>query len=106
MSDKLAVIQTGGKQYLVKTGQIFKIEKLKDAKEGAVVNFDKVLLVVDDKKVKIGNPTVSGSSVSAKVKKEGRADKIVILKYKSKTRYRVKKGHRQPFTEVKIEEIK
>jgi len=113
MSKKLAVIQTGGKQYLVEPGQVLKIEKLDGAKEGlptgqagGVVSFDKVLLTIDGSEVKIGKPNVEGASVSATVKKEGRADKIVVLKYKAKTRHRVKRGHRQPFTEVTIGEIK
>lgn len=106
MSKKLAVIQTGGKQYLVEPGQVLKIEKLDGAKEGGVVSFDKVLLVADGNDVKIGKPDVEGASVSVTVKREGRAEKVVVLKYKAKTRHRVKRGHRQPFTEVKIEEIK
>ncbi|MCK6463048.1 MAG: 50S ribosomal protein L21 [Candidatus Pacebacteria bacterium] len=108
MNDKLAVIQTGGKQYLVKAGQKIKVEKLNDAdaQEGATVNFDKVLLVAEGDNIKVGKPQVAGSSVSAKVLRNGRADKITILKYKSKTRSRKKAGHRQPFTEVQIEEIK
>lgn len=106
MSKKLAVIQTGGKQYLVEPGQVLKIEKLDGAKEGGVVSFDKVLLTIDGSEVKIGKPNVEGASVSATVKREGRAEKIVVLKYKAKTRHRVKRGHRQPFTEVTIGEIK
>lgn len=105
MSDKLAVIQTGGKQYLVKSGQSLKIERLKNTPKKGVV-FSKVLLVADGDDVKIGKPLVDGASVSAKIKSEGRAKKITILRYKSKTRSRKKRGHRQPYTEVAIDGIK
>ena len=105
-SDKLAVIETGGKQYLVKPGQTLKVEKLKDAKEGGAVDFDKILLLIDGEEVKIGKPYIDGSKVSATVKKEGRAEKITVLHYKAKVRHRKKAGHRQPFTEVVIGDIK
>lgn len=106
MSNKLAVIQTGGKQYLVEPGQVLKIEKLEGVKEGDTVSFDKVLFLANEGDVKVGKPNIEGSVVSAIVKKEGRAKKVVVMKYKSKTRLRVKNGHRQPFTEVTIGEIK
>lgn len=106
MNDKFAVINTGGKQYIVKEGQILKIEKLKNAEKDSDVSFDQVLLVADRDKVKVGKPIIEGANVSAKVKSEGRAKKITILRYKSKTRSRKKKGHRQSFTEVIIQEIK
>lgn len=101
---KLAIIKTGGKQYLVKEGDRLKIEKI-DAKEGEEVKFDKVLLVFD-KDVKIGTPFLEDTKVSAKVLKNGRAKKIIIFHYHSKTRYKKKAGHRQPFTEIEIKEIK
>ena len=94
----------GGKQYLVLPGQKLKIEKL-DAKEGGKIVFDEVLLVSDDKKVEIGAPLVKGAKVEAKVLRQGRAKKIIVFRYHSKTRYRKKKGHRQPFTEVEITKI-
>ena len=103
---KSAVIETGGKQYLVQAGQILKVEKLKDAKEGGIVSFDNVLLIIDGEEIKLGKPFVEGAKVSAEVKKEGRAEKVVVLRYKRKTRARRKMGHRQPFTEVIIQEIK
>jgi|SRR3989338_4508888 len=99
-----AVVKTGGKQYLVLPGQKLKIEKL-DAKEGGKIVFDEVLLVSDDKKVEIGAPLVKGAKVEAKVLRQGRAKKIIVFRYHSKTRYRKKKGHRQPFTEVEITKI-
>ena len=105
MDNKFAVIQTGGKQYIVKEGRTFKIEKLKNATMDGNVSFDRVLLVADGDNVKVGKPIVEGAGVSAKVKSEGRAKKITILRYKSKTRSRKKKGHRQPFTEVTVQKI-
>jgi large subunit ribosomal protein L21 len=105
-SNKSAVIETGGKQYLVQSGQVLKVEKIKDAKEGEAVSFDKILLIIEGEEIKLGKPYVEGAKVSAEVKKEGRAEKIVVLRYKRKTRARRKMGHRQPFTEVVIKEIK
>ena len=105
-SNKSAVIETGGKQYLVKPGQTLKVEKLENAKEGGIVSFDKILLLIEGEEIKLGKPYVEGAKVSAEVKKEGRAKKVTVLRYKRKTRSRKKKGHRQPFTEVVIQEIK
>lgn len=101
-----AVIQTGGKQYIVSENDTVHIEKL-DAKEGETVTFTDVLLVADDKgkTVSIGEPTVKGAKVEAKVLEQGREKKVVIGKYKPKKRYRVKKGHRQHYTEVQITTI-
>ena len=101
---KLAVIKTGGKQYLVKEGDRVKFEKI-SANEGDNFDFDNVLLVAD-KEVNIGAPLVKGAKVKAKVLKQGRAKKVIIFHYHSKTRYKKKAGHRQPFTEVEILEIK
>lgn len=100
----LAVIKTGGKQYLVEPGQKLKVEKL-DAPEGEKIVFDEILLVADDKKIDVGTPLVRGAKVEAKVLKQGRRKKIIVFKYHSKTRYRKKKGHRQHFTEVEIIKI-
>jgi|ETNmetMinimDraft_11_1059920.scaffolds.fasta_scaffold331165_1 large subunit ribosomal protein L21 len=99
---KHAVIETGGKQYVVTEGQSLNIEKLPGSKEGESTTFDKVLLINDGKTTKIGVPYIDGASIEATIEKNGRAKKITVLKYKRKTRYRVKKGHRQPFTRVKI----
>jgi len=101
---KFAIIKTGGKQYRVKEGSAFKFEKL-DKKEGAQVIFDKVLLYSDGKKTEVGQPLVKGVKVTGKVVKQGKAKKITVIKYKRKIRYRRKKGHRQHFTQVKIEKI-
>lgn len=97
----LAVIRTGGKQYLVLPGQKIKIEKL-DKKEGEEVVFDQVLLLEKQKKLEIGLPLIKGAKAIGEVLKQGKGKKIIIFKYKPKTRYKVKKGHRQPFTEVEI----
>ena len=100
-----AIISTGGKQYRVSVGQKLKIEKLPLEAESAVT-FDKVLLLAHGEDVSVGTPTIPGATVTGKVLKQGRADKVIVFKYHSKTRYRKKKGHRQPFTEVEIIGIK
>jgi large subunit ribosomal protein L21 len=97
----LAVIKTGGKQYLVSPGQKIKIEKI-NKKEGSEVTFKEVLLLEKGRKVEIGTPLVKGAKVVGKVIKQGKGEKVTILKYKAKTRYKKKTGHRQPFTEIEI----
>ncbi|MDP3710567.1 MAG: 50S ribosomal protein L21 [bacterium] len=97
----LAVIKTGGKQYVIAPGQKLKIEKI-DVQEGDVFVFDQVLLIADSEKFEVGMPMLKDAKVEAKVIKQGRAPKLIILKYHSKTRHRKKIGHRQPFTEVEI----
>lgn len=98
-----AIIKTGGKQYVVEEGKVISIEKL-DVEEGAEVTFDEVLLVSGDD-VKIGAPNVEGAKVTGKVLEQGKERKIRIFKYKAKSNYRRRQGHRQPFTKVKIEKI-
>lgn len=99
-----AVIETGGKQLKVEVGMPIYVEKLEVA-AGDVVTFDKVL-VVSDKSTKVGTPYVKGATVTAKVEKQGKAKKIVIIKYKPKKgSTRRKQGHRQPFTKLIIETI-
>ncbi|MBI4193426.1 MAG: 50S ribosomal protein L21 [Candidatus Colwellbacteria bacterium] len=100
----IAVITTGGKQYLVEPGTRIRVEKLEGA-AGSDVSFNEVLLIADGDTVRVGKPLVSGASVSAKVLGQGRAGKKIVFKFKSKTRSRKKKGHRQPFTEVEITNI-
>ncbi len=100
----LAVIKTGGKQYLVSPGDKIKIEKI-DKKEGEEVVFDDVLLLEKRNKIEIGTPKVKGAKVIGKVLTHGKGEKVIIFKYKPKKRYKVKKGHRQPFTEVEITKI-
>ena len=100
---KLSVINTGGKQYLVASGDVVSIEKLPgEHKVGDKIVFDKVLLVADDKGAKIGNPTVSGETVSAEIVDIGNAPTVTVIKYKAKSRYFKKRGHRQPYFMVKI----
>jgi len=98
-----AVIKTGGKQYKVAKGDVLYVEKLKTSNKEVV--FDQVLLLVDEKNTKVGQPTVADASVSAEVLEEGKGKKKMVFRYKSKTRYKKKKGHRQPFTKVKITKI-
>ncbi|PIR87727.1 MAG: 50S ribosomal protein L21 [Candidatus Harrisonbacteria bacterium CG10_big_fil_rev_8_21_14_0_10_45_28] len=99
-----AVIEAGGKQYRVSPGEKIKVEKM-EAEEGAEVNFDKVLLVVEGDSVKLGTPYVEKAKVTAKVASQGRHKKVIIFKFKAKTRQRTKNGHRQPFTELEILKI-
>ncbi|MDD5551689.1 MAG: 50S ribosomal protein L21 [Candidatus Pacebacteria bacterium] len=100
----LAIIKTGGKQYLINPGDKIKIEKL-DEKEGKSVDFKEVLLVEKNGSIKIGMPIVKSAKVSGKIIKQARAKKVEIFKYKAKKRYKVKRGHRQPYTEVEITKI-
>jgi large subunit ribosomal protein L21 len=100
----IAVIKTGGKQYKVIPGQKIKIEKLEN-KIGDEIIFDNVLLLDNEKDVLIGKPFIDGAKVLGKVLAQERHDKVIIYKYKPKKRYRLKKGHRQPYTEVEIVKI-
>ena len=98
-----AIIETGGKQYVVEGGDKIRVEKL-DVKEGDNVTFDKVLFVSGDEP-KVGAPYVDGAKVEAKVLAQGKAKKVVVYKYKSKKNERKKNGHRQPYTLVEISGI-
>lgn len=101
----LAVIKTGGKQYIVKEGTTLMVEKLTGEKGGKIA-FDQVLLMGDEGgEVKVGMPTVAGAKVEATILEHGRAPKITVIKYKRKVRYKRKIGHRQHYTKVKIEKI-
>ncbi|MGA1046486.1 MAG: 50S ribosomal protein L21 [Minisyncoccia bacterium] len=99
-----AIIRTGGKQYSVEKGSVLKIEKL-DKEEGSEIIFDDVLLLDNESGLSVGTPTVAKAKVTAKVLSQGRGKKQIIFKYKNKTRYSVKNGHRQPYTEVEITNI-
>ena len=99
-----AISQTGGKQYKVAEGDTVLVEKL-EAAEGDVVTFDQVLTVVKDSEVVVGKPVVDGAKVTAKVEAQGKGKKILVFKYKAKSNYRKRQGHRQPFTKVVIEKI-
>ncbi len=105
-SEVFAVIQTGGKQYLVRPGETLKIEKIVPPEKGDTLAFEEVLLVFDGKEVKIGTPYVSGAKVTAKIEGEERDKKVSVIRYKSKTRQFKKKGHRQIHTKITITEIK
>ncbi len=98
-----AIIATGGKQYKVSEGDVIRVEKL-GAEAGSAYTFDQVLVVSGDE-VKVGDPVVAGATVDATVIEDGKAKKIIVYKYKRKTGYHKKQGHRQPFTKVKIEKI-
>ncbi|MBN2984843.1 MULTISPECIES: 50S ribosomal protein L21 [Cohnella] len=100
-----AIIETGGKQYKVQAGDVLFVEKLA-ANEGDSVTFDRVLAVSGDNGFVTGSPLVSGASVTAKVEKHVKGEKIIVFKYKPKKNIRKKQGHRQPYTKVTIESIK
>lgn len=99
-----AIIKTGGKQYRVSEGDVVLIEKL-EAAEGDVVEFDNVLTLVKEGEVVIGKPLIEGAKVTGKVVAQGKGKKILVFKYKAKSNYRKRQGHRQPFTKVVIEKI-
>jgi len=104
---EFAVIQTGGKQYKVKVGDEIKIEKLLgDHKEGDKVVFDKVLLVDNGSDTTIGTPFIEKAKVNATITKIGRLAKVNVIKYKQKSKYFKKNGHKQPYFQIKIESIK
>jgi len=99
-----AVIKTGGKQYKVQDGDKILIEKLPQ-NDGENVSFDQVLLYVNSEDVKIGQPFIGDAIVVGKILEHGKGDKKIVFRYKSKTRYKKKKGHRQPYTKVEILKI-
>lgn len=102
---EFAIIETGGKQYKVAVGDVVSIEKLPgDNNEGDKIAFDKVLLV-EGKDTKIGSPYVDGAKVEAELVEEGRGKKLNILRFRAKSRYTRRLGHRQPFSKVKITKI-
>ena len=98
-----AIIATGGKQYKVAEGDILRVEKL-GVEAGETFTFDQVL-AVSDSELKVGNPTVEGATVTASVIGDGKAKKVIVYKYKRKSGYHKKNGHRQQYTAVKIEKI-
>ena len=102
---KVAVIVTGGKQYRVSEGDTVYVEKLA-VEEGSSYTFDQVLAIIDGKEAQFGTPVLEGASVSATVEKNGKGKKIRVFKMKPKKHYRRTQGHRQPYTRVKITEIK
>ncbi|MBD3282134.1 MAG: 50S ribosomal protein L21 [Candidatus Portnoybacteria bacterium] len=100
----LAVIKTGGKQYLVKKGDKIEIEKI-NKKEGDKIEFTDVLLIQKNKKTEVGRPKVKNTKVIAEIIEQGRGDKVIVFKYKSKKRYKKKRGHKQPYTKIEIKDI-
>jgi len=100
-----AVIVSGGKQYPVSPGEVVRLEKLPEA-EGSAVEFDRVALVTnDDGKTTVGAPWVEGARVRGEVTAQGRAKKVMIIKFHRRQNYRRRQGHRQAYTEVRISEI-
>jgi large subunit ribosomal protein L21 len=105
--EEFAVINTGGKQYKVSEGGLVSIEKIKgEYKKGDKLSFDKVMLVDDGKDTTIGTPYITGAKVDGEIVEIGRTRKVMVVKYKQKSRYLKRNGHRQPFFKVKITSIK
>lgn len=101
-----AVIRTGGKQYRVEPGDEFNIEKLTDAEDGGTVEFDEILAVGEGEDLVVGTPVVEDASVKADVVvAEGRGKKVMVFKKKRRKRYQSKRGHRQPYTRIKITDV-
>ncbi len=99
-----AIIRTGGKQYHVAAGDRLRVEKIQ-GNVGDTVELADVLMVVDGEEIKIGQPVVDGAKVIAKIAEQGKAKKVVVFKKKRRKGYRVKRGHRQPYTALTIEDI-
>ena len=99
-----AIIETGGKQYKVQAGDVISVEKL-NVDAGTSYTFDRVLGLLDGDSSTFGKPTVAGATVTGQIMGDGKAKKVIIYKYKAKKGFHKKKGHRQPFTRVKIEAI-
>lgn len=100
-----AIIETGGKQYRVEPGDVIDVERLPENEPGDTLEIEKVLLLNQDGDVSIGQPYVEDARVIARIESEGRGEKVVVFKYKPKIRYRRKKGHRQRFARLTIEEV-
>ena len=100
-----AVVEAGGRQYRVAPGEVVRMEKV-DAQKGEAVSFDRVtMLAADGGSITVGKPYVSGAKVSGKVLAQNRDRKVLVFRYKPKKRIRVLRGHRQPYSLVKIEDI-
>ncbi|MDO8672056.1 MAG: 50S ribosomal protein L21 [Dehalococcoidia bacterium] len=99
-----ATIKTGGKQYKVSVGQVIDVERL-PVPVGDTVEIDRVLLVEDGGQIRVGQPVVEGAKIVAQVVRQGQGPKITVFKYKPKTRYTKKQGHRQLFTSLAIKKI-
>jgi len=99
-----AIMETGGKQFKVQQGDVLRIEKL-DAEVGETVEVTKVLALSGDEGLTVGKPYIEGAKVVLKVTEQGRGEKILVFKYKPKKKYRKLRGHRQPFSQVVVDEI-
>ncbi len=100
---KIAIIETGGKQYVVTQDSVLEVEILKGAEqEGDKIVFDKVLLTDDGTKTNVGAPYIKGAEVKAELVENGRSPKVTVIRYRQKSRYYKKRGHRQPFARVRI----
>ena len=99
-----AIIRTGGKQYQVATGDKLRVEKLQ-GNVGDTIELSDILMVVDGEEIKIGKPVIEGAKVVAKITEQAKADKVIVFKMKRRKGYRVKRGHRQQYTALTIEEI-
>lgn len=99
-----AIIETGGKQYRVQEGDVITVEKL-NKEAGETIELDKVLVLNDDKELKVGAPYIEGAKVFGEVVENGKGKKVVIYKYKAKKDYHKKQGHRQPYTMIEIKSL-
>lgn len=99
-----AIVRTGGKQYQVASGDTVRVEKL-DGNVGDTVDLDDVLMVVDGEEVKVGKPVLDEAKVVAKIAEQGKSKKVIVFKKKRRKGYRLRKGHRQSYTALQIEEI-
>lgn len=99
---KIAIIETGGKQYVVSQDSVLDIETIGESKAGAKIKFDKVLLTDDGSNVVVGAPYIKGAEVSAELVSTGRDKKVTVIRYREKSRYAKKRGHRQEFAKVRI----
>jgi large subunit ribosomal protein L21 len=107
MNKEFAIIETGGKQYRVSEGEVITIEKIKEEfSTGDKIVFENVLMTDNGSDSKFGTPYLSGAKVTGELVEEGRAKKVTVIRFKSKSRYFKKKGHRQPFMKVKITSVK
>ena len=100
-----AIVETGGKQYKIAAGEVFSVEKLTGHKEGDTVVFDKVLLVDDGTKTTVGTPYITGKTIEVELTENGKGKKILVQKFKSKSRYKRRLGHRQSYSKVTAKEI-
>lgn len=101
---KYAIIQTGGKQFRAQEGQVVEVERI-EAAIGDKVEFGEVLLLADGDEVTLGTPLVQGAKLEGTVVDQAKGPKVVVFKYKPKQRYRIKTGHRQKYTQIKVERI-